>query len=106
LSAKEDFDQYDENTHREIFQRLNRTELQVARLLGGVGVLGVLLVVFGGALWSSISGTYNQLSMLNRGMARIEQCLEQAMERAERNENKIMKLDDNFRTHCIEGQKK
>jgi len=82
---------YEDNTHRDLYNRLNDTEKQLARLMGGVGVLSILLLVFGVTIWTSIADQGKIGNSNGRTLARIEQMLES-----------IMKIRDEDRTRLKE----
>ena len=76
MTRPETIEDYEINTHRELFNRLNDTERKVERLFGGISVFAFLICVFGGFMWNHLSAISDNTKIL----ARIEQKLQNMVE--------------------------
>jgi len=93
---QEAVDQYEENTHREIFQRLNKTENKLAYMMGGIAVLSTLLLIFGAQIYGGINAQREAMVRISNTLSRIEERLkgfERQVSKIDAHERALIRLE-------------
>jgi len=94
---KESTPEHDSSSHKDLYDRINKTERQVQRLLGGRSVLIIIFFVFGAFFWNYFNG----ISDNSKTLIRIETILQTMSEKigdikvvSNQNREKIKELRD------------